>query len=872
MEHNLQQWLLNLDGFREKYIPLLYSSLVSQFPSIIQSEEFKNKQIEYDYLLNCASVLSESSETQPIDTALRICQHTLVNEVPLQYKMAASFILNKMANEPAIRLAIKNGNLDRSFFGNFSLRNKLNWFRNEIEQKIYVLNGKDIIANNFQKSAWKTLKNINCTTLSAPTSVGKSFIILKFIEDKLITSNINAVYIVPTRALVHQIEEDITELLKDLDKNSYNIVTIPTIIDIEKNKSNIFVFTQERLHYFMSKNGSNIVVNLLIVDEAHKIGDGYRGILLQQAIERILGNNIPDNIVFATPTAERPELLMEDLPEGIKKSTVESDVVTVNQNLFWVKESGNDAKTWSVELWQNNDKLEMGSLTFSSEPNTLRKRLTFSAYSLGKDSYGNIIYANGAADAEEIAILLYNMIGEDSEDQELREASKLSQQAVHSKYRLSTVILRGIAFHYGNMPLILRVEIERLFKSGKIKFLICTSTLIEGVNLPCKNIFVRGPKKGRTTKMTLEDFWNLAGRAGRWGKEFQGNIFCIDPNSSDWINGQAPKTKRKFTIRKTVDNVINDVDNFIKYINEYRIKAPSIPYDEYEYMSSYAASLIINGTSLEQTHLIRRFESEVLSKIDTSILNIIKNMPLSTEIISKNPGVSPIGMVKLYEYFVNRERREEAITLIPPSPSSENAVEDLCQIFLRINKCFGPKFGFGYAGKAFYHALLTVNWMRGYPLPRIISERVKRKEKGSKKINLHGEIRDTMVEVENIARFLAPKYLTCYCDVLKEYLEHTDRKELGERIKELSLVLEFGVPLKTQISLMSLGLSRTTVLELSKTIPEDSFSKSEAYDYLISGTWKILELPVPMVLEIELVLAKAEGKVFNDEISWENIY
>ena len=47
----------------------------------------------------------------------------------------------------------------------------------------------------------------------------------------------------------------------------------------------------------------------------------------------------------------------------------------------------------------------------------------------------------------------------------------------------------GFAFNYKN-------EIERLFKNGKIKYLVCTSTLIEGMNLPAKSIFIRGPKKG----------------------------------------------------------------------------------------------------------------------------------------------------------------------------------------------------------------------------------------------------------------------------------------------------------------------------------------------------------------------------------------
>ena len=109
---------------------------------------------------------------------------------------------------------------------------------------------------------------------------------------------------------------------------------------------------------------------------------------------------------------------------------------------------------------------------------------------------------------------------------------------MHQDFRLAPLVERGVAFHYGNMPSLLRLEIERLFRSGKIRFLVCTSTLIEGVNLSCRTIVVRGPRKGKGHPMEPHDFWNLAGRAGRWGDEFQGNIICIDPEDTQaWPSG-----------------------------------------------------------------------------------------------------------------------------------------------------------------------------------------------------------------------------------------------------------------------------------------------------------------------------------------------
>lgn len=84
---------------------------------------------------------------------------------------------------------------------------------------------------------------------------------------------------------------------------------------------------------------------------------------------------------------------------------------------------------------------------------------------------------NGAAEAEKIAGQLFDLIGADVEGDaggELRALIDLAQHVVHKKFALATCLRRGVAFHYGNMPLLIREEIERLFSSGTIRFLVCT--------------------------------------------------------------------------------------------------------------------------------------------------------------------------------------------------------------------------------------------------------------------------------------------------------------------------------------------------------------------------------------------------------------
>ena len=89
---------------------------------------------------------------------------------------------------------------------------------------------------------------------------------------------------------------------------------------------------------------------------------------------------------------------------------------------------------------------------------------------------------------------------------------------------LADCVLKGVAFHYANIPKKLRQEIERAFSDSKIRYLVCTSTLLQGVNLPAKSIFMFKPTKGQNRPLRSADFWNLSGRARRLRSEFQGNI------------------------------------------------------------------------------------------------------------------------------------------------------------------------------------------------------------------------------------------------------------------------------------------------------------------------------------------------------------
>jgi hypothetical protein len=70
------------------------------------------------------------------------------------------------------------------------------------------------------------------------------------------------------------------------------------------------------------------------------------------------------------------------------------------------------------------------------------------------------------------------------------------------------------------------MRIEQAFSEGLIHTIFCTSTLLEGVNLPADNLIITSYKSGNR-KMDVVDFRNLIGRVGRIEFNLYGNVYLV---------------------------------------------------------------------------------------------------------------------------------------------------------------------------------------------------------------------------------------------------------------------------------------------------------------------------------------------------------
>jgi len=855
---NIQEWLITNNGFKKEFNTLLKASISHQFKNLREFISEENK-IDWKYMLLCASILSKSLNESCQSISLRIAHYCLESNFTTEIeKNAAVIILDSLRNKPAIKLAEKRKLIKENIELTLSITLLQDWTRRSIENSIYLFNESFLEVNKFQRNFWEQAEQNDWLSISAPTSVGKSYIIERWIAYFVKNNKFSTiVYIVPTRALISQVQHDINDILIKYKITDYTITTLPIHSSISNNKSNILILTQERFHIFLNDN--ELGIHLLIIDEAHKVGDNYRGVLLQHAIDTAIIKNPQCKVIFASPMTNNPELLLEDSPFDKNKSSIFSEEVTVNQNLFWISQEYGNPKKWIVELVHNDSIEKLGIINLKFSPTPESKKLPFIAFELSNPYGGNVIYVNGAADAEKTAKQIYDLIPDiltSSEKKQIEDLIDLIKKIIHPKYALVNSLKKGIAFHYGNIPLLIRNEIEKLFGTGVIKYLICTSTLIEGINMPCQNLFVRGPCKGRGKPMNETDFWNLAGRAGRWGKEFQGNIFCIDAKLPRiWKNG-PPKNRQKYAIKRTTDDVIIDQD-FFDYIDKKSPIQISNKNPKFEYVFSFLSAAYINKGCIKNTLWANRFDLTIVKLLDSKIEIMFKEINIPNEIILKNPGISPYAMNDLFNYFIDRTDNENKLIdeLLPVDPESDNALNVYTQILHRINKYLSNVFGV--RGRVCQLALLIIDWMKGFPLSRIISSRESYYKKKNNLYKLDNLIRDTMSDVEEFARFQAPKYLACYSDILRYFFLSRDRQDLANKLLEMHILLEFGVSQKTQLSLIGIGLSRSSAILISEIITNDSLSEKEVIEWLKSNEWMTSNMPELVKMEIKEIIDKS---------------
>ena len=136
-----------------------------------------------------------------------------------------------------------------------------------------------------------------------------------------------------------------------------------------------------------------------------------------------------------------------------------------------------------------------------------------------------LIFCQSPASANKVAKAFFNSNKFERTD-ENKDLADWLRSNYHSQWILPDCLEYGIGIHHGKIPRAIAQKSIKLFNEGKIRYLICTSTLIEGVNTKAKNVIVYDNKIAKT-KFDYFTFNNICGRSGRMFSHFIGHIYLF---------------------------------------------------------------------------------------------------------------------------------------------------------------------------------------------------------------------------------------------------------------------------------------------------------------------------------------------------------
>jgi hypothetical protein len=832
----------------ERFAEQLGAAAVARISADLLRTPAEVRAIDWSYLLSCASVMAMCREEAPLDAALRIAQTVLLAaDAQEEHRDAAVLLLDRAGNQPALALARRRGWVGDEHLGHYPVPLRMEIVRSRLALIVPGVDGRSEPVNHFQRDLWTAVNSFDWVSASAPTSAGKSFIVRRWFRERVERAlrtdrTLSLVTVVPTRALVDEVSRALAIELP----HSVSVRTLPFDNPDGAGPITAFVLTQERLHLLQQRQPS-YTADLLFVDEAHKLNDGARGVLLQQVLDEAVRRNPHGQILFASPLAEDPEILLDGAPERTRAGTVDSQAVTVTQNLLYANQVSGRQKSWVLDLVLPDGPRRVGGFELQDRPHPDGKRLPFVAVALGSGG-GNLVYADGAAIAEKMARLIYEALGpaaDAADDPDISALIELVERTVNPRYVLAQTLRRGVAFHYGNIPQLVRSSIEDLFRNGKIQYLVCTSTLLEGVNLPCRTIFVRGPHRGKGKFMTAADFWNLAGRAGRWGQEFEGNIVCVDTDDEKrWP--EPPRRRVRQQLRRQAADVLRDPTELIAYIRAG--SPPRPPRRELEAVYSFLAARAANGVAPGDIRGLS-LTPESAAAVAEAVTASLNDVSLPSAVLARHAGISPLLMQRL----LDRMAVEPPERLLLALPEERGAWSAYARAFERLGETTGADFGVRARQRQL--AVLVVQWMQGLPLARLVQSRLDYEAGRPRPKPVPATIRAVMDDVENVARFLAPKYLACYRDILGLHLGALGREDLAASVPDdIEMLLELGVSTRTELSLLELGLSRTSAVELFAHIADDEMSPEQCVSWLSRQDLSRLGLPELVRREIDRLL------------------
>ncbi|MEO6695464.1 MAG: DEAD/DEAH box helicase, partial [Ignavibacteria bacterium] len=404
---------------------------------------------------------------------------------------------------------------------NFATDVVLNWFTS-----------KEWAAFDFQKEVWNYFIKGYSGLLNAPTGSGKTYamwfgVLLDYIAknpDDYKTKKVKGLqllWITPLKALSKDIEKAIRQTCEDMEipwKVSTRTGDTSSAIK-SKQKKNLFevlITTPESLHLMLAQKDNTVLfkeLKAIVIDEWHELLGSKRGVQVELALSRLKNINKELRVWGVSATIGNLKEAMEVL-------------------------LGTDSNKNKIVRAKINKKIEVTSVL----PDEVEKfpwagylgiKLLHKIIPILRQSKSTLIFTN------------------------TRSQTEIWFQKILEHYPEFAGV---IALHHGSIDRNIRTWVENTLHSGKLKVVVCTSSLDLGVDFrPVDTVIQIGSPKG------VARFLQRAGRSGH-RPEAISRIYFVPTHSLELVEGAALKEAMSTETVEDRQPMLKPYDVLIQYL------------------------------------------------------------------------------------------------------------------------------------------------------------------------------------------------------------------------------------------------------------------------------------------------------------------
>ncbi|MCL5680897.1 MAG: DEAD/DEAH box helicase [Candidatus Thermoplasmatota archaeon] len=384
--------------------------------------------------------------------------------------------------------------------------------------------------------------------LATPTSSGKS-LVAYFGMIRAWKRGLKSLYTVPLRALAEEKWNEIQFFKKfgmkimistgDYDRGSEYLRDYDVIIS-----------TSEKVDSLL-RNNPNVFENLgfVVFDEIHNIMDESRGHTLEIVINKI--RYAFEGIQFLAMSATVNNVT--SVADWLESASVSSDFRPVPLHRFVIA-----GDTIYDEYGES-----------AGEAGTLEEMVVGTLRNGGQ----TLVFVNSRKATEKFAERISSLVDQSLTQRERENLSDIPLSNESTGYdKIVPILKKGVGFHHAGMLSEQRRLVERLFKQGKLKLIVATTTLAAGMNLPARSVIVKDIHRydGSYSVMIPNlEVQQMLGRAGRVKYDSFGNGYIYTTRTrlkdvfNEYLHGPLEDIVSKIDERKVRMHVLGLISSGI---------------------------------------------------------------------------------------------------------------------------------------------------------------------------------------------------------------------------------------------------------------------------------------------------------------------